>query len=159
MELLTNFFALLSYITVILGIPIGLYQLVRSSKKEQREREEAVYHALDEKYLDFQRLCLQYPYLDIFDVPDNKAVALTEQQKKEELILFTWLFSLFERAYVLHDERDSQKLQKQWLGWKDYIYSYCQRKNFRSAWEISGQTFDPRFQLFMDEMIKSHDCT
>lgn len=159
METLTNFFALLSYITVILGIPLGLYQFIKASRKEQKDREESVYHVLDERYLEFQRLCLQYPYLDVFDIPDNVPVALTEQQKKEELILFSWLLSLLERAYLLQSKRDPLSLQKQWGGWKDYIDSYCQRKNFQAAWKVIGEMWDPRFELFINEMIKKYDHT
>lgn len=155
METFINALTILSYITVILGIPSGLYQLIKASRKEQREREEAVYHALDEKYLDFQRLCLQYPYLDVFDVPDKWPGNLTTHQKKEELILFTMLFSLFERAYILHNKENQRVLKGQWAGWQAYIHAYCQRENFQAAWKISGETFDPRFQVFMDKAIKS----
>ena len=159
MESFLNFLNVLAEVAIILGIPLGLYELNRSSRKEQKDREEAVYHALDEKYMSFQRLCLEYPYLDIFDIPDSTPPVLTEKQKKEELIVFTLLFSIFERAYVMYMKTNSKVLRGQWYGWEEYIYDYCKRENFRTAWKISGETFDPRFQLdfvhFWEERIEA----
>src|SRR5437588_900857 len=110
MQSLVNFFTIITDLAIIMGIPIGLYQLTRTARKEQREREEQVYNALDEKYIDFVELCLQHPYLDVFDIPDNESAVLTTQQKKEELIVFTVLVSIMERAYIMyHDQNNKMK--------------------------------------------------
>lgn len=147
LQAITNLF-------VILGLPVAFIQYKVTKRKEKRDREYGTYNALDEKYLEYQQLCLQYPYLNIFDIPDKKPATLNEEQKKEELILFTMLFSIFERAYLLYTDHYSHIKKKQWIGWDTYIKSYCERDNFLSAWKISGSTFDTEFEKYMTDIIK-----
>jgi hypothetical protein len=144
----------LSKAVVILGLPLAYIQYLRTTKKEKRDREYGTYNALDEKYLEFQKLCLDHPYLNIFDIPDNNPPKLDGKQKKEELILFTMLFSIFERAYLLYSDQYTELKKKQWIGWDSYIKSYCERDNFLSAWEISGATFDTDFEKYMEDIIE-----
>ncbi len=145
----------ISKIVVILGLPLAFIQYRITKKKERRDREYGTYNALDEKYIEYQELCLQYPYLNIFDIPDKKPAELDDKQKKEELILFTMLFSIFERAYLLYSDQYSNIKLKQWSGWDAYIKSFCQRTNFLEAWNTSGSTFDTEFEKYMKEVIKS----
>ena len=141
----------ISKIVVILGLPLAYIQYLRTKRKEKRDREYGTYNALDEKYLEFQKLCLEHPYLDIFDIPDNKPNELTDKQKKEELILYTMLFSIFERAFLLYFDQNSNIKKKQWTGWDSYIKSYCIRNSFFEAWKISGATFDIDFENYMEK--------
>jgi len=144
----------ISKIVIILGLPLAFIQYRVTKRKEKRDREYGTYNALDEKYLEFQNLCLQFPYLDVFDIPDKKPIDLSDEQKKEELILFTMLISIFERSYLLYNDQRSSIKEKQWLGWDTYIKSFCKRSNFLSAWKISGQTFDKEFEQYMVKTIK-----
>lgn len=151
---LLDYLDAISKIIVILGLPIAYFQYKRTKRKEKKDREYGTYNALDEKYLEFQKLCLDHPYLNIFDIPDYVPEELNEKQKKEELILFTMLFSIFERAYLLYSDQYSEIKKKQWLGWDSYIESYCKRENFLSAWEISGSTFDTDFEIYMKKNVE-----
>lgn len=142
----------LARIVVLIGVPTGLLQFYLKTRKERHDREYGTYNALDEKYLEFQRLCLDKPRLDIFDIPDPKAVELTLEEKKQELVAFTLLFSIFERAFLMYKDQSKKARERQWTGWRDYLVSYCRRENFRRAWQISGNTFDQEFQ---DHMTKT----
>ena len=144
----------ISKIVVILGLPLAYIQYLRTKRKEKRDREYGTYNALDEKYLEFQKLCLDHPYLNIFDIPDSTPKELDEKQHKEELILFTMLFSIFERAYLLYSDQNSTIKKKQWVGWDSYIISYCERQAFLKAWKISGTTFDTDFEKYMENNFK-----
>jgi len=148
----------LSYLTILIGFPLAIYQFWRAARKEELDREYGTYNALDEKYIDYQRLCFQNSDLDVFDIPDASKKPLSEDQQKRELIAFTMLFSIFERAYLMYYDEDTEIKQKQWVGWHEYIGSYCKRDNFRSAWATSGTTFDSDFQKYMTKMIESPDC-
>jgi hypothetical protein len=150
---LIAYLEIIDKLVVILGLPIAFIQYFRTKRKEKRDREYGTYNALDEKYLEFQKLCLDHPYLNIFDIPDALPKKLDEKQAKEELILFTMLFSIFERAYLLYSDQYSDIKKKQWMGWDDYIRSFCQRDNFLKAWEISGSTFDTDFETYMETLI------
>jgi hypothetical protein len=81
----------LAHFVVLVGVPTGLLQFFLKVRKEQRDREYGTYNALDEKYVEFQRLCLDHPRLDVFDVPDAQPIDLNPEEKKKELIAFTLL--------------------------------------------------------------------
>jgi hypothetical protein len=100
-------------------------------------------------------LCFEYPQLDLFDVPDATPRQLTATEAKQELIAFTFLISVFERAYLMYHDQSNRVKAAQWTGWDEYIRCYCERENFRSAWDISGETFDRNFENFMEEIIRS----
>lgn len=136
---LKDLLEVLSYIAILLGIPAGLVQYYRTARKEQLDREYGTYNALDEKYL--------------FDVPDEHPTKLTTEQTKEELVAFTVLFALFERAYLMYSDQSTLIKGRQWTGWEQYIVAYCSRKNFRAAWKLSGSTFDSHFQDYMKSRL------
>lgn len=142
-----------SYVVIILGVPAALHQYRRKTLREQQDREYGTYNALDEKYLEFQRLCFDHPQLDIFDIPDSESRAETPEEQKQELIAFTMLFSIFERAYLMYRDQSSEIKRRQWTGWLEYLTDFCARENFRRAWRISGNTFDTTFQDFVEATI------
>ncbi len=124
-----------------------------------KDKEWAAYHEMDEKYREYLRMCLDLPHLDIFDIPNEKfgveaKVELTPEQKKAEVIAFTILFSIFERAFLMYRGKSSALRKKQWNGWEDYMKGYCLRNNFIDAWIISGDTFDKTFKSFMDRLVE-----
>jgi hypothetical protein len=141
------------FITVLFGIPTGLFGYFRASMKERLDRENGTYDALDEKFLEFERVCMAHPYLDVFDLPDKSPAVLTAEQQKEELIALTMLFSIFERAYLMYKDQSSVMRQKQWAGWDKYIRSYCMRDNVQKAWRANGGTFDGDFEQYISKYI------
>jgi hypothetical protein len=147
-------FELLSYIAVCLGIPVAIWQFRRAAQKEQADREYGTYNALDEKYLEFQQLCLEMPRLDVFDLADPSPVSLTPLEKKQELVAFTMLFSIFERSFLMYADQSTSIKKRQWMGWERYVMDYCARGNFRSAWRLSGNTFDTAYQTFMEQCLE-----
>ena len=152
MESIKVFFETIYYVLAIIGVPVAIYQYFSVKKKESLDREYGTYDALDEKYLEYQDLCLKYTYLDIFDIPDARPGILNEIQKKEELIAFTMLISILERAYLMCHKQPGVKI-KQWSGWKEYIIAFCGRANFRIAWKVAGTQFDSDFKKFVDSEI------
>ena len=144
---------LLSYLVVILGIPVAVSQYIRAIRKEQRDREGATYDAVDDKYIEFQRLCLEYPRLDVWDLPNSSPLELSKEEKKQELIAFTLLLSIFERGFLMKSDMSSE----QWTGWHEYIKDYSKRPNFRHAWKESGGTFDSRFEEFMGKLVADNE--
>lgn len=162
LERIKDIFELLSYIVVVLGVPAGIWQYRQAKQRESlersREREERawqVYDALDDRYYDYLNLCLQYPELDIYDIPDQDSRKTTPQDKKREDIAFTMLLSLFEQAYLMYMQEGSEIRKVQWDGWQGYIHDYCMRDNFIQAWEQNGSSYDKRFQAYMRELVNS----
>lgn len=154
LQTIKDWVELASAIVVLLGVPIGLYQYYRAKKKEQLDREYGTYNALDERFLEFQASCLENPQLDVFDLPDAAPQQLSPVQQKQEIILFTMLFAIFERAYLMYYDQATEIKERQWSGWQEYIQTFCQRPNFQRAWQVSGATFDRRFEEFMRELMR-----
>ncbi|MCA9258865.1 MAG: hypothetical protein KDA61_06680 [Planctomycetales bacterium] len=102
----------LANLVVIFAVPVALRQYLRKSRSEQREHEQAVYDALDDKYLEFQQFCIAHPELDIADTPHDASLKSTTSseekilRQRQELAAFSMLTSLFERAFLMYtDER------------------------------------------------------
>ena len=148
---------LIAILGTFISVLLAVIRYYVATKREQAAREYETYNALDERYMEFQKLCMQYPHLDVFDIADAKTAALTDVQRKQELILFTMLISLFERAYLMYYGQSQALKRRQWRGWEAYIHAYGQRPNFRAAWDTiaapdaaSDETsFDQKFTKFM----------
>lgn len=153
---LGNVLNVLTKLVVLVGVPIGLCKYFAAVRKEQRDRELGTYNALDEKYLAYLELCLKHTDLDIFDIPDNEISEsrFGEDKGKAELIAFTMLMAVFERAFLMYSDNSDRIRTLQWVGWREYMQQFASRENFRDAWRISGNTFDERFQKFMDGLVK-----
>lgn len=149
-------FQIIYFIALSVSGPLALISFFQSKKKEQQQREDGTYQSLDEKYLEFQKLCLQHPKLDVFDYSVESERALTADEKKQELIMFTMLASLFERAFLMYKDHVASVRDKQWSGWVEYMRQYGNRKNFREAWAKIGEMFDSDFHKFIDSLLK--DC-
>jgi hypothetical protein len=145
---------ILYYIALSLTGPLALFGFLSAKRKEQQQREDGTYQSLDEKYLEYQKLCLQHPELDVFDYPHTNARELTNLEKKQELIMFTILVSLFERAFIMYRDHTESVRKKQWSGWETYIEEFGKRPNFREAWKTIGEMFDTDFQQYVQSKFK-----
>jgi len=153
-ELAIQIGSFLTSVVVVLGMPIGLFQYIRNARRDRRNREYSAYDATDQYYMDFLRMCFENPQLDIFDIADGVSKDLTSEEKKRELIAFTMLIAVFERAYFIFENAPSGIVGRQWRGWQEYIADYCNRANFQDAWRLSGDQFDHKFQRYMQDTMK-----
>lgn len=143
---------LASYAVVVLGVPTGIFHYVQAKRREREDRERQIADAISASYIAFQQLCLERPYLDVFDIPDERPAALTPLQQKEEAIAFAVLFSIFERAYLLYAERPTPITSGQWREWDAHIRGYYRRANFRHVWRQGSSSYDPRFVTYMERI-------
>lgn len=146
-------------LVVVIGFPLAIIQYQRTKRREASDREYGTYNALDDKYIEFQELCLRHPRLDVFDIPLANPPSLTDEERQQELIAFTLLMSIFERSFLMYRDQTRPIRRAQWVGWHHYMDGYCRRQNFRDAWTISGTTFDERFQEFMKDMMHRTSST
>src|SRR5262249_27221806 len=121
-------------------------------EKILRERE--VYDAIDDHWVEYMRICLDHPGLDVFDVPIEKPRKLQPNEERQELIILTMLFDLFERTYLFYRDVSKDLEINQWAAWEKYITSYIERPNVRAAWEKSGDSFDARFKAYLDKVVR-----
>ena len=139
----------------VVSVVIALWRYWTAKVREQKDRDYGTYDALDDKYYEFTKLCFEHPKLDIFDLPDKAPGALTDTEAKQQLVAFSLLFQILERAYLMHLDRDSAESKGQWEGWELFVDRYCRRQNFRDAWSRLGAEWDPRFMAKMNERMSA----
>lgn len=150
-----NILDLLVKIAQVVGIPVGVWVYAYNKRRERQAREYATYHALDEKYIDYLRLCLENDDLDVADHEMDDPPKRTPAIRHRELLVFTILISILERAFLMYKGQADPIRKKQWSGWEDYTASWFDRENFQEAWDKLGQ-FDEDFLCFMSELQKRH---
>lgn len=109
-------------------------------EKDREEREYGTYDALDNKYVEFLTLCLQYPELKINEGVDPENAGFTEAQQQQRQVILEILICTLERAYLMYNRHKSEIRTEQWRGWELYIEYWMTDKSFRSIWD------DPDFQ-------------
>ena len=152
---LVDFFQILANLSILLGIPVSLYLFYAEKEKERREREYGTYNALDDKYIDYLKLCLAYPEYDVFDIPNEIHREMSPEKRRMQLILFSILVSILERSFLMYKDQSTKVKKDQWAGWDSYIRDYTSRKSFREAWKLIGEDFDKNFVEYVSNIIKS----
>jgi hypothetical protein len=139
--------AALGNLVTILGVPSGIFVFLLSKWKERRAKEYETYSALDDRYIEFQRLCIEHPQLDLHELADDGGRVPTETEKLQQQAAYAILFSIFERAFIMFEDQTTPMRRRQWQGWEDYMRYYFKRERVRAAWETlsrSGQ-YDMEF--------------
>ena len=145
---------LLAKIATILGIPLAIILFVNEKSKERREREYGTYDALDDKYIDYLRLCMENPELDLYDIPLEKKIALSPEQKIRQYAMFEILVSLLERAFLMYQDQSSTIKKTQWSGWNEYVHDYARRETFRNLWQTQGVEYDSDFIQYVNAIFE-----
>lgn len=157
-------FNVLSALAIILGVPAGLWRYIHVTRDEHRQQRERLYTELNLRFIEYQKLCLQHPKLDVADTPDPHPEPLSPLEKRQEETMIVILFNLFESAFLLYRDADREVWKKQWRGWDRYIRFYLSRPNFYRAW-LAGMptgagstdnTFDEDFEAYMTGICRAH---
>ena len=151
---------LVSFLVVIAGVPVAIWQFRAATKKEQQDREQGTYDALDAKFIDFHRLCLEHPDIGIDDSP--KAIGDCPKAEGPEAVVrrkaaFTILLSVFERAYLMYHGHSDDVRQKQWSGWDQYLRDYLFNAYFRREVRQLVTYWDRDFQRYLTGILDEHD--
>ena len=145
---------LLSYIVTVFGLPLAIAFFLHEQRKERDNEEEEVYQLLSDAYIDFMKLVLANPDLQLrsqASTPD-----LTPEQQERMQAMFEILISLFERAYLLLFEADMKPKQaRRWRSWEDYMSEWCQRADFRALLPVLLRGEDPEFAAYLQRLARN----
>src|ERR1700682_4938131 len=155
METMRDIAQIIYYVALSVMGPLALFQYLKAKKEDRLEREYETYNELDNRFFEYQKLALEYYDLDILDVPNNDPSLAFDKKRKQEMVAYAILFSLFERAYLMFSKQADTFRQRQWSGWKHFLNDFLCRESVRTAWELSKSTYDTDFQVFMDRKIAS----
>jgi hypothetical protein len=153
METVTTITQIIYYIAMSIAGPLAVIAFLQVKKTERLEKEYKTYDELDNRFFEYQKLALEYYDLDILDVPNNDPSLAFDKKRKQEMVAYAILFSLFERAYLMFSKQADTFRQRQWSGWKRFLYDFIRRECVRTAWQLSKDTYDTDFQVFMDRKI------
>ena len=148
---------LMSYVVTVIGLPLAIAVFLFDQRKERENEEEEVYQLLSDNYQDFLKVALENPDLRLFS--DEPTPSLNDEQKERQLIIFTMLMSLFERAYLLlYEDTMSPKQARLWNSWEDYILEWCGKPRFCSSLPRLLRGEDPSFVRYVEQLATSmHD--
>src|SRR5579862_6472024 len=153
METVTTICQIIYYIAMSIAGPLAVIAYIKVKKSEQLEKEYQTYDELDNRFFEYQKLALEYYDLDILDVPNNDPSLAFDKKRKQEMVAYAILFSLFERAFLMFSNQADKFRAKQWSGWKRFLNDFIRRESVRTAWQLSKETYDTDFQIFMDRKI------
>lgn len=149
-------------LTTIIGIVVALITYIDAKRKEIRDREYGTYDALDRCYTDFLKMCFDKPELGVYGadeyLPDRERTFSGEHQLKRD-ILWLMLFSVLERAYLMHLDR-SKVMERQWHGWDAFVTDHCRNPNFAIAWDDlgggrqDGQQLETQFIGYINKRLR-----
>jgi hypothetical protein len=155
METIKDIAQILYYVSLSIAGLLAVIVYLKEKKSDRIEKEYNTYHELDNRLFEYQKLALEYYDLDILDVPNNDPSLSFDKKRKQEMVAYAILFSLFERAYLMFSSQADKFRQKQWSGWKRFLNDFLRRESIRTAWQLSKGTYDTDFQAFMDRKIAS----
>jgi len=144
---------MLADIATVLGIPVAILLFANEKRKERRDREYGTYDALGKEYIDYLRLCMENPELDLYDIPLEKVSELSSEQKIRQYAMFEILVSLLERAFLMYQDQSSDIKRNQWAGWDEYVHDYANRETFRRLWQTQGVEYDLDFIKYVTAVI------
>src|SRR4051795_10010083 len=131
METVRNVAQILYYVAMSIAGPLAVIAYLKAKKTERIEKEYNTYHELDNRLFEYQKLALEYYDLDILDVPNNDPSLSFDKKRKQEMVAYSILFSLFERAYLMFNNQGEAFQKRQWSGWKHFLNDFIRRENVR----------------------------
>lgn len=147
---------IISIVITILGVPIAIYIFFTEKRRERIDRENGTYSTLDDKYIDFLKICLEHSELGVYDMEDNKNKIYTDEQITQRKIIFEILICLFERAFLMYFEQRDTIKKRQWSGWNEYMKNWMENKQFRILWvSYFNSQYDSRFLAHMNNLYSN----
>jgi hypothetical protein len=151
---------------ISVAIAVALFVQGQAKERDANAREAArarelrvteAFNALDDKYIDYVKLCLAHSELDAFDTPLVRDRPATPAELRGESMMFAILLSVMERSYLMYRDPSDPFKREQWVGWEAYVRSWVGRQNFQAEWARTKHEFDPAFVTFLDKMIAEKD--
>src|SRR5947209_8975095 len=132
METIKDLAQIIFYISLSISGPLALIEYLKAKKIDRQAKEYETYNELDNRFFEYQKLALQYYDLDMLDVPNNDPSLAFDKKRKQELVAFAILFSLFERAFLMFNKQTDKFKRRQWSGWKFFLNDFLRRENIRA---------------------------
>src|SRR5260221_11955242 len=121
METAISISQIIYYIAMSIAGPLAILAYIKVKKTERLAKEHKTYDELDNRFFEYQKLALEYYDLDILDVPNNDPSLAFDKKRKQEMVAYAILFSLFERAYLMFCNQGDAIRRRRCSGWKHFL--------------------------------------
>lgn len=128
-----------------LGIVIAVGVFWSDFRSRRRDRELSTYSVTCTDYMDYLKLCLQFP--------DAKVLENNVANGKVDYLVTEAAVNMLERAYYLYSDHRTGFKSKQWYGWHTYICEWCKLPSFQKHWRDVAAQYDGSFQTYMSGVI------
>lgn len=146
--------AVTSMIAGAVGLVSTAWGVWHSARQAHADYADHVYDTLDQRYIDFEKLCLEHRKVDCADQAlANPPKLGTEDERAEQTLVYNILLSIFERAHMSYASESPEEAKKQLPGWEVYMKSFAQRRAFLCVWEANADQYDTGFKDFMNTQI------
>ena len=147
----------ISFYTVeTFALPFAILVFVIERRKQRQTDEEELYQRLTDEYMNFLKLVLENPDLQLLR-RNGHQVELNEEQSERKYVLFGILVSIFESAYLLvYEEKMKKQTRRLWSSWEDYMDEWCRRDDFRCALPELLKGEDPEFQAHIGRIAAAN---
>ena len=98
METIKDIAQIIFYISLSISGPLAVMEYLKAKRRDRLAQEYKIYDELDSRFFEYQKLALQYYDLDILEVPATSSSQAPDKKRKQEMVAYAILFSLFERA-------------------------------------------------------------
>ena len=145
------------YAIYVVGIPIAILEALRKQRRIVKLEEEKTYIEVNDKYIDFLKLSVQYPHLHVSEFsPPDAGTNLSLEEQVQQLTLYDMLTSIFERAYLLYDV-DKGGGGDYWPTWDRWIEVYVRKETYRTYIEkyVVNGCFGETFQAYIQRQVQS----
>ena len=137
METVKDLAQILYYVTLSIAGPLALIEYFKARKPDRLANEYKIYDELNNRFFEYQKIALEYYDLDILDVPNNDPSLAFDKKRKQEMVAYAILFSLFERAFLMFHHQAEAFHLRQWSGWKHFLNDFIRRETVRTAWQLA----------------------
>ena len=144
--------AFLADVATAFGLPIAAFVFWREKRRERHDREWGTYNSLDEKYIEYLKMCVEFPELDAYNYQLEDNVQLTNYEKTQRVALFEILVSILERSYLMYFDQSSKIKEKQWVGWHNYIVGWKKDPRFAELWPKVSEQYDSDFVAYVNDI-------
>ena len=151
---------LIAHVVTVIGFPVAIWSYWKQSdlqhkdrERQQRDRENGTYSSLDDRYMEYLKLCVEFPDLGMFNPVQKARTDYSAAEVVQRHAMFEILLSIFERAYLMmYDDHESSARGRQWNGWESYLRSWKTHPDFKDLWGTLGSGFDSDFVKYVDAL-------
>ena len=121
--------------------------------KQRKELRLHYYENLSKEYREFLKICLDYPTFNTDTLIHENSYNITEEQNKQHYILYQYLVSILESAYLQVSNPKSKVQKVYWNKWNNLMQSWMWREDFVKVWkEQLWMNFNEDFSKHMNSL-------